>query len=154
MLRRWYRVRAVGAALANGVCGVCCYAFVLVQGGKFSEAQEHLDWLLCAIPLVVVGACCVSMCMCVWMARRSGVGTCVQRLHGALLRRAGTRSEANEVKELLGIVTEYKIAVHIEVTRKSLPQEDEPRQVRTAAVREGGEGIQRCPGVVVVCCCC
>ena len=66
-----------------------------MQAGKFSEAQELLDWLLTAIPLVVVS----------------------------------TRSEANEVKELLGICTEYKIAIHIEATQKALPAEDEKRKV-------------------------
>jgi coatomer protein complex subunit alpha (xenin) len=65
------------------------------HGGKFSEAQEHLDWLLSAIPMVVVS----------------------------------TRQDANEVKELLGICMEYKVAVYIEVTRKGLPAEDEKRQV-------------------------
>ena len=71
-----------------------------MQAGKFSEAQEHLDWLLSAIPLVVVS----------------------------------TRAEANEVKELLGICTEYKVAVYIEMARKNLPAEDEKRQVRWRAV--------------------
>ncbi len=40
-----------------------------------------------------------------------------------------SRAEANEVKELLGICTEYKVGVYIELSRKALPAEDQKRQV-------------------------
>ena len=41
---------------------------------------------------------------------------------------------ADEVKELLGIVTEYKTAVHVELTRKSIPAgTDNKRQLELAA---------------------
>lgn len=73
------------------------------QAGKFAEAQEHLDWLMSAIPLVVVSS----------------------------------RTEANEVKELLGICTEYKVGVYIELSRKALPAEDQKRQVCVSALRTG-----------------
>jgi len=72
------------------------------QGGKFGDAATHCDYLLRAIPLVVVES----------------------------------RDNVNAVKELLGITSEYKVAVMLELERREVSKggkDSLPRQLELAA---------------------